>query len=736
MVPYQYRPLNRDDEQIRIVQLHHGNHEDQIRISISNITFRPTTYVHLPDSTTVATPTVTKSMPSHWFVSRTLEGRAIYHRESKDGKIRTSWVHPDVASERIDHKESVCPGQQVTLPEFEAVSYTWGSIDTLVDIEIVAANGSPLQPPQTIKVGPNLFTMLRYLRHQHISRSLWIDAICINQKDFVERGEQVRRMNHIYAFATRVIVWLGEATEDSALALEMLEHIGKQLEYTQDGYCLPSPDCTERFWYKDEYLGNLSNEVWTAIASLTQRPYFERLWILQEIQSANHNSVVQCGQAIILWYHVRRAFLQVYKLSAGLPQFSTPLLKTKIYHLYRISNALTTLDSDKLFYMTSNCECSDPRDKIFAILGLLPRNFASSIELAYGAAAEKVYMQSYLAFIGVTHRLTLLGSLSSKKVMSTRPSWVPDFDQLEHERMISFYNFASSLTAAEVLYKAPNELHVTGVISDTVAVTGPILTDNLRLNYRLIQNLRSKLGDPSLMLNDQDFLDACSWVLTLGDLRDRWIDLDVIPSLQEMRNFIAGYEGDLAEFDLTDKYKHWYQVLMTDMGPERLFLTHQGRVGCGPTTTQPGDKLSVLLGYSHPVLLRPVMSDKAGRSYNVLGPTYVHGLMDGEGILGPLPTPWRLVVRNPSSLQTSYTAVAANPSFYNPDTGQHQKQDPRLGLPDGQWEPFETDDEARLGTCIQYYRHVASGHIINSDPDLAAEELKSRGIPLETVVLV
>lgn len=41
----------------------------------------------------------------------------------------------------------------------------------------------------------------------------WIDAICINQKDKMEKSKQVRLMESIYRSANRVIVWLGESDD-------------------------------------------------------------------------------------------------------------------------------------------------------------------------------------------------------------------------------------------------------------------------------------------------------------------------------------------------------------------------------------------------------------------------------------------------------------------------------------------------------------------------------------------
>jgi len=64
-------------------------------------------------------------------------------------------------------------------------------------------------------VTENLHMVLLRLRDCSIDRTLWVDAICINQDDTEERARQVRSMAQIYAKANRVVVWLEEATAGS-----------------------------------------------------------------------------------------------------------------------------------------------------------------------------------------------------------------------------------------------------------------------------------------------------------------------------------------------------------------------------------------------------------------------------------------------------------------------------------------------------------------------------------------
>jgi hypothetical protein len=70
-------------------------------------------------------------------------------------------------------------------------------------------------PDGMLNVGHNLHDMLLELRQRTTSRRLWIDAICVDQQNSIEKGEQVKRMGAIFQFVSRVILWLGEDSRGS-----------------------------------------------------------------------------------------------------------------------------------------------------------------------------------------------------------------------------------------------------------------------------------------------------------------------------------------------------------------------------------------------------------------------------------------------------------------------------------------------------------------------------------------
>jgi hypothetical protein len=129
---------------------------------------------------------------------------------------------------------------------YDSLSYVWGSPEMSQSISIDDCY---------IPITTNLHTALLHLRDRFLERIIWVDAICINQQDLSERGSQVQRMAMIYALANRVIVWLGEAEDNSDQALE-------EIYRSADGQ--PASE---------------DQEIQSSVLKLLQRSWFKRVWV-------------------------------------------------------------------------------------------------------------------------------------------------------------------------------------------------------------------------------------------------------------------------------------------------------------------------------------------------------------------------------------------------------------------------------------------------------------------------
>ncbi|KAH8893202.1 hypothetical protein GQ53DRAFT_592027, partial [Thozetella sp. PMI_491] len=233
---------------------------------------------------------------------------------------------------------------------FEALSYRWGSEN---DQKPICIDGYELS------VNGNLHAALSHLQDRFIERIIWIDAICINQNDRVEKGHQVQSMARIYAKASRVIVWLGEAMGDGDQALEMIRKAAEER-------------------YTESSTNRLNQQ---SILTLLKREWFQRIWVLQEVAAAR-NIRIKCGSteidgyAFCLGLSVLNLFYQkssdlmispIAYLIRGAP-FRPQYESSKINRLNRFSLNLHPLV--ELVNMYHTYKATDPRDKVYALLGM------------------------------------------------------------------------------------------------------------------------------------------------------------------------------------------------------------------------------------------------------------------------------------------------------------------------------------------------------------------------------
>ncbi|EME78047.1 uncharacterized protein MYCFIDRAFT_168584, partial [Pseudocercospora fijiensis CIRAD86] len=171
------------------------------------------------------------------------------HGETKDElviSISLQNIHPEAERHEIHAQK-----------DYEALSYTWGS-DTQPRRAITVQNGLEFAH---LEIYENLFTILQTLRLSDRDRTLWIDAICINQDNAsdqarLEKSWQIPMMHEVYDAASRVIIWLGPEADDSTFALAFLQLLG------------------ENFVFDHTTL-----ELIPQIRTLLDRPWFTRVWI-------------------------------------------------------------------------------------------------------------------------------------------------------------------------------------------------------------------------------------------------------------------------------------------------------------------------------------------------------------------------------------------------------------------------------------------------------------------------
>lgn len=169
-------------------------------------------------------------------------------------------------------------------PDFEALSYVWGDAGITKDI---LCNGHGV--PVTV----NLYDALSQLRLPDRPRTLWVDALCINQWDLDEKSQQIRVMHLIYESCRRCVVWLGLADEHSDTALDMVQlmaelvsqRVNRPLEELDDHLKETGRDLQQASEMgHPEALPPKDSPKWVSLFSVLSRPWFTRVWVSKNKQ--------------------------------------------------------------------------------------------------------------------------------------------------------------------------------------------------------------------------------------------------------------------------------------------------------------------------------------------------------------------------------------------------------------------------------------------------------------------
>ncbi|KXH25805.1 hypothetical protein CSIM01_07236 [Colletotrichum simmondsii] len=309
-------------------------------------------------------------------------------------------------------------------PPFEAVSYTWADRDgdtSRCDRVYVGKHWDVLP------VTRNCANALRRLRFPNRWRDLWVDAICIDQDNEKERSHQVGLMQSIYATAVRVLVYLGEDPDG-------------------DDGMNPIP------WTDGKYV----QRTLASPSALAENSYFRRVWVIQEIAAAR-DAWVLYGSRGAHWNdflgvrsseadtnHNRDLALSDSQPAATdiLPQWLYIWTKPGYMELDTLLNGL---------YATAQCKASDPRDKVFALLGLFHGANNAALVADYTLTHHEVVIgvTAYI-FVHHTKQMWRIFAAIDPKDSQGMPSWVMDWSsETKTKRLGPYMHGTKSIDESE-----------------------------------------------------------------------------------------------------------------------------------------------------------------------------------------------------------------------------------------------------------------------------------------------
>ena len=296
---------------------------------------------------------------------------------------------------------------------YEALSYTWGDPSNEVTIYL---DDNPFQ------VTKNLDTALRFIRQRREPRTLWIDAICINQTDTAERNVQVGHMNIIYSHASQVLVWLGESDPEVEEAMTMMK---------------------EKRTDESRFL-QVYGPLYQGLTKMLRKTWWRRTWVIQEVILASQDPIVGCGHTWLKWNEVSKALMDfassIMDGDRGWIRqqdytWDTDLLLINQFALLRKHwkdgsvLAKERLTFTEILTRTRGHEATDARDQIFSILGLLFDEDRVNVPAPnYDKSVSQVYQETMVEIFKSNQNLEFLVHAPEGRQIEL-PSWCPDFSK-------------------------------------------------------------------------------------------------------------------------------------------------------------------------------------------------------------------------------------------------------------------------------------------------------------------
>ncbi|ETS76121.1 hypothetical protein PFICI_11508 [Pestalotiopsis fici W106-1] len=319
---------------------------------------------------------------------------------------------------------------------YDTLSYVWGS---KISRERIVVNGHKVSATE------NLVGVLRNLSKtgQYRGRHrLWVDALCINQTDEREKTSQIKKMRYIYSVAWRVVSWLGEDGNASNAAFDLLEKfadIARQVGKPAFGE-LPLPS---GLFFGDYFYG---------LNELMQRPYWSRLWIVQELVLGSSSVVLRCGERVLGWktfcsginilnradmWVIKDQLLKMEHKARGLGGSRYHAVFGTLYiHLvhkdiqvlahYEETQGGGNLSLRRLLDIACGSDCTDMRDKVFSLLGMMEPQIASTVVHDYSNPPSTLFATVTRSFITHYNDLEPLREGNPWSRTGT-PSWAADW---------------------------------------------------------------------------------------------------------------------------------------------------------------------------------------------------------------------------------------------------------------------------------------------------------------------
>jgi hypothetical protein len=536
---------------------------------------------------------------------------------------------------------------------YEALSYVWGSPDEKLPIFI---------HEHRFDITVNLRTALSRLRNHSLERILWVDAICIDQENFMEKTHQVNMMRSIYKKCMQCLVWLGEipiaanvfTISDADAALDFITLCAELSESQKRGITVP-PSLSTRCQL---------NGARKAFVSLTGNTWWSRIWTIQEAVLPP-KVLVQWGSLSLPWSIIRKA---AFNLCLG--------IRNAVFHLYSeqaplvhdifcafngtindFTGPIRGLDIAwsgenplDLFQRWRHRNATDPRDKVYALMGLMRTMSLPTVQSCdYGIGTVSLYTIVTIDLIALDGGLRPLVGLRPKHSPDL-PTWAIDlarrsdvessYSWWDHSHRYTWFNASWDKTLEWDRLEGGTVLSLYGILVGHVEDVG-----SASIHANVMEASNKELADiigswKNVMARYLEFchphpeypngfsFENAFWRTMISDL----------VTAEFPRRRAEHTDSHLvSEFYKNGTLSEILTSLRCMVLNQAFFITTEGYIGIGSPDMVRGDEVWVLFGGKVPFILRSTGNAgnrqcKRSINYTLVGNAYVHGIMDGEAV--------------------------------------------------------------------------------------------------------
>jgi hypothetical protein len=574
---------------------------------------------------------------------------------------------------------------------YTALSYEWGRDDPALNKK-VTVDCSELSGDDDdvwdLAIRRNLHHALLDIKNSKFaSEWFFIDQISIDQNDLGEKSIQVAKMDKVYSCADRVLTYLGPKEDEDGDALDLLsridDHFGDWFDeldrsfFTLDRYVrrgeIPpgirrfriDPDEQKAFEHLNRIVyGNRGYQQGLGLTS----SWTTRLWMVQE-NLLNRNTYFFRGPKAL---NSRSIHLLSYCQAFGLLPYVKknmdqvlPALKIadafQDYHKEDERMSLTALMED----FGTNMDCSDPKDKIYALVGLaddswdiVPKYEKDNVDVFTELVQKSVENTHSLGILNHVrldltdhhHEIENLSALRSRHESEKYwPSWVPIFKTRTPPKlggkasgtMLPKVWFSQSYMRVCGLKVGAirSEVHLYGF--EDCAIAGRMVGINLWHLLHVLDNIRSKLVDSGVSSIDEKL---CYLVLGNSSSPDpdrsdeQWRSVAGSAFRQFHRAIRHAYDSREDDHDRHDSYIRietselaGYVLAKANVYNRSVYLTDDGELILATAGCLPGDTICILFGGRTLYVLRRQQKKVNDEEYYLLlSPAFMDGYCNGE----------------------------------------------------------------------------------------------------------